>query len=257
MHPLIAAELKEDFSLEKSMRLGCLPMAYTQANPEAYLKSYVGTYIREEVLQEGLTRNIAAFSRFLEVASFAQGQPLNMAAVARDCQLSAKLVAEYFTILEDLLLAVRIPVFSRRAKRKLLAHNKFFYFDSGVFSTIKPRGPLDSQSELQGAALETLFLQQLRAVNDYFGLGYNIYYWHTHNDLEIDFVIYGERGLHAFEIKSSERVSSQDLKSLKQFHLDYPEATPHLLYAGNREFHEDGIEIRSIENFIAKLEENI
>lgn len=253
MHPLTAAELNEDFALEKALKSGCLPMAYTQPNSELYLKSYVGTYLREEVLQEGLTRNLSAFSRFLEAASFSQAQPLNMAAVARDCQLSSKLIADYFTILEDLLLAVRVPIFSKRAKRKLIAHNKFFYFDCGVFSAIKPRGPLDSVEELQGAALETLFLQQLRAINDYFSLGYTIFYWHTYNDQEVDFVIYGEKGLFAFEIKRAARVSAEDLKSLKLFLSDYPEAKVYLLYSGSSEYHEAGVEILNIENAISKL----
>jgi len=123
------------------------------------------------VQQEGLARNLAAFSRFLEAASFSQA-----AAVARDCGVRPKVVEDYFAILEDLLIAVRLPVFTRRAKRRLVAHPKFYFFDAGVFRAIRPRGPLDVAEEVEGPALETLLLQQLRALNDYRGLGYTLHY---------------------------------------------------------------------------------
>jgi len=121
---------------------------YTEQDPLAYLESYVATYLREEVQQEGLTRNISAFSRFLEVASFSQSEVLTMAEVARESSISVKVVQDYFTIREDLLLAVRLPVFSKRAKRKLVSHPKFLFFDSGVFNSIRPKGPLDHHPEL-------------------------------------------------------------------------------------------------------------
>src|SRR3989304_4499097 len=122
---------------------------------------------REEVQQEGFARNIGAFGRFLEAASFSQGSVLNMAAVARECAVSAKVVEDYFSILEDLLIAVRLPVFTKTAKRRLLAHPEFFYFDAGVYQAIRPRGPLDAPEQIHGAALEPLFLGQLRALSDY------------------------------------------------------------------------------------------
>ena len=140
MHPLMCAELGSDFVFEHSLAFGQLPCAYTESDPKRYLESYVGTYLREEVQQEGLTRNLAAFSRFLEAASFSQGGVLNVAAVARDAGVDRKVVQNYFSILEDLLLAVTITPFTKRAKRKLALHPKFFYFDTGVYRTLRPGG---------------------------------------------------------------------------------------------------------------------
>jgi predicted AAA+ superfamily ATPase len=217
MHPLTAIELGGDFDLPRALRYGCLPFACTTAEPADYLASYVSTYLREEVQQEGLTRNVAAFSRFLEAASFSQGAILNVAAVARECGVHAKVVEDYFTILEDLLIGVRLPVFARRAKRRLVSHRKFYFFDAGVFQAIRPRGPLDLPEEIQGPALETLFLQQVRALNDYRGLGYTLHYWRTAKGDEIDFILYGERGLLAFEVKRGARPRSDDLKALRLF----------------------------------------
>ena len=143
MHPLTVTELGQDFDLRRALQYGCLPFACTEPEPRDYLRSYVSTYLREEVQQEGFARNLAAFARFLEAASFSQGSVLNMAAVARESAVNAKVAEDYFSILEDLLIAVRLPVFAKRAKRRVVAHPKFYFFDAGVFQAIRPRGPLD------------------------------------------------------------------------------------------------------------------
>ncbi|MBI1959344.1 MAG: ATP-binding protein [Candidatus Rokubacteria bacterium] len=257
MHPLTVTELGQDFDLRRALRYGCLPFACTEPEPRDYLRSYVTTYLREEVQQEGFARNLAAFARFLEAASFSQGSVLNMAAVARESAVNAKVAEDYFSILEDLLIAVRLPVFAKRAKRRVVAHPKFYFFDAGVFQAIRPRGPLDSPEETRGAALETLFLQQLRAVNDYADLGYSLHYWRTAAGDEVDFVLYGERGLVAFEVKMTQTVRPEDLRGLRRFRESYPQAKTFFVYPGSRRRHEAGIEIMPAEAALRGLEELI
>ena len=257
MHPLTVTELGQDFDLRRALQYGCLPFACTEPEPRDYLRSYVTTYLREEVQQEGFARNLAAFARFLEAASFSQGSVLNMAAVARESAVNAKVAEDYFSILEDLLIAVRLPVFAKRAKRRVVAHPKFYFFDAGVFQAIRPRGPLDSPEETRGAALETLFLQQLRAVNDYGDLGYSLHYWRTAAGDEVDFVLYGERGLVAFEVKMTQTVRPGDLRGLRRFRESYPQAKTFFVYTGSRRRHDAGIEIMPAEAALRGLEELI
>jgi predicted AAA+ superfamily ATPase len=240
MHPLVIQELGSAFDLSKVLTYGLLPSVFDHSDPKKYLESYVQTYLREEVIQEGLTRNIGAFSRFLESASFSQGSILNFSEIARELAINRLVIVDYFEILEDLLLATRIDPFTNRAKRKMVAHQKFYFFDAGVYRVLRPMGPLDTREAADGAALETLFFQSLSAINDYYGLDYKIYFWRTSTGLEVDFIIYGPRGLHAFEIKRSSQVSSKALSGLKAFGQDYPEAKLHFLYLGkNREYHEN------------------
>lgn len=255
MHPLTALELGGDFDLARALRFGTLPLASTTDDPADYLASYATTYLREEVQQEGLTRNVAAFGRFLEVVSFSQGAQVNMAAIARDCAVSAKAVEDYLGILEDLLIAVRLPAFTRRARRRLALHPKLFLFDAGVFQAVRPRGPLDSVDEVRGPALETLFVQQVRALNDARALGYTLHFWRTAAGDEVDLVLYGERGLRAFEIKASGNVRRDDVKSLLRFGEDYPEAKLHLLYLGTRAWHDRGVEIVPMGRCLAELDQ--
>lgn len=243
LYPLTSIELKTAFKLPFCLEFGCLPAVFDHELPKDYLKSYVQTYLREEVLQEGLTRNLSIFSRFLEIASFSQGEVINYTSIAREIGSNRHTVSNFFDILDDLLIAYRLPVFSKRAKRDMVTHPKFYYFDTGVFRTIRPMGLLDTPAEAQGAALETLFLQEIRALNDYYNLNYVISYWRTRSQLEVDFILYGERGFHAFEIKRTTNITKQDLKGLQAFLEDFPEAKGYLFYGGTKTYWEGNIKI--------------
>jgi predicted AAA+ superfamily ATPase len=254
MHPLTITEQGDVFRLEESLKFGHLPARFSESDPARYLRDYVQTYLREEVLQEGLIRNIGHFFRFLEIASFSQASLINVSEVARECQLPRSVAENYFSMLDDLLIGVQLPVFSNRAKRKLVTHAKFFYFDAGVFRAVRPAGPLDSPAEIDGPALETLVLQELRAVNDYADLGYQLFFWRTKHGLEVDFVLYGERGLVAIEVKRSSSLHSQDLRALKEFKKDYPLAHCYVFYGGLTSLYFDHITAIPLTQALAGLD---
>ena len=213
MYPLTSRELGSDFDLTRALTLGTLPEIWDEHLGKEYLESYVTTYLKEEIQQEGLSRNLGAFSRFLEAASFAQAAPLNVSKVAQQVGIDSKSAESYFTILEDLLLAFRLPVFQKHAKREMYRRNKFMFFDVGVYRSIRPRGPIDTPEYIDGAALETLLFQEMMALNEYFRLGFDFFYWRTRTQLEIDFVLYGERGIIAIEVKRNSNPRKQDLRA--------------------------------------------
>lgn len=233
MYPLVIQELGDAFTLDHALQLGMLPATYTYDDPKGYLATYVDTYLREEVLPEGLTRNFSAFTRFLEVASFSQGGIVNYSEIAREVGVERQVVQNYFSILRDLLLSYSLPAFTKRAKRKLIITEKFYYFDVGVYHYLRPRGILDSQSEVEGASLETLFYQSILAIIECFKLDHKVYYWRTIAGVEVDFVAYGENNLIAFEIKHAQVISPKMLRGLKNFKEDYPVAQLYILYLGN------------------------
>ncbi|TAN34108.1 ATP-binding protein [Patescibacteria group bacterium] len=257
MFPLTAVELQKDFDIGRALRYGQMPKVYNENDPSNYLSSYIATYLKEEVQQEGLTRNLGAFSRFLETASFSQGQVLNISDVARECSANRKTVEGYFTILEDLLLAHRVPVFTKKAKRRVVAHPKFYFFDVGVYRGIRPSGPLDAPEEIDGSALETLIFQEIMAVNAYFNLGYKLFYWRTADQAEVDFVLYGKRGIVAIEVKRTKNIQSKHLRSLSLFLADYPMAKTLMLYGSDRLMHDGKNTIVPINSFLTKMTEYI
>jgi uncharacterized protein len=241
LHPYMAAELGNRFELETALQQGMLPLVWSADDPQAILDAYSGLYLREEVQMEGLVRNVGSFGRFLEAMSFAHAAVLNLAAVSRECQVSRKTAEGYLEILEDLLLGFRLDVFTKRAKRAVAAHPKFYFFDAGVFRTNRPVGPLDSSAELDGAALEGLVAQHLRAWCDYSAGRHRLHYWQTRARVEIDFVVYGETGLYAVEVKNSRQVRPEDLRALRTFGEDYPQSRRYLLYRGKDRLVRDGV----------------
>ena len=153
MHPFMAAELGHGFDLAAALRVGLVPLVVMAAAPDRTLRGYIDLYLQQEVKAEGLVRRLDDFSRFLEVASFSHAQLLNVAEIARECVASRNTVESYLGILEDLLIATRIPVFRRRAKRAVVAHGKFYFFDCGVFRSLRPadlRGIQDVPPRLPG-----------------------------------------------------------------------------------------------------------
>ena len=255
MHPLTTAEQQDAFSLRDSLQFGHLPARFSEDDPAKYLKDYVQTYLREEVMQENLTRNIGHFSRFLEVASFCQGETPNISNIAREAHIKRPVVENYFSILEDLLIATRLPVFARNAKRKLVSQRKFYFFDAGAFRAVRPLGVLDSEAEIDGPALETLVLQELRALNDYRGYDYQIFFWRTRNNLEIDFILDGPHGLLAMEIKRSTHIQPKDTRALKEFKKDYPDAQCFIFYGGTATLYLDDITALPIERALKNLDQ--
>jgi len=241
MHPFMAGELRKGFDLDQALQLGLVPLVVDAPSPRETLGAYAALYLREEVQMEGLVRNLGQFSRFLEVISISHGAVLNIAAVARECQVERKTAEGYVGVLEDLLLCFRLPVFSRRAKRNLIAHPKLYFFDVGVFRSLRPAGPLDAPGEIAGSALEGLVAQHLRAWNAYSGGHHTLSFWRTKPGNEVDFVVYGPEEFWAIEVKNSRSVRSQDLKGLRAFKEDYPEAQTLLLYRGEERLKVDHV----------------
>jgi len=253
MHPFMASELGERFDLEQALQVGLLPVVTESRVPGETVRGYVTLYLDEEVRAEGLVRKIGDFARFLEAISFSHSAVLNISNVARECEIGRKTVEGYVAILEDLLLAYRIPVFARRAQRRIITHPKFYLFDSGVFRSLRPSGPFDRVEEIEGAALEGLVLQHLLAWNQYSGNRNTLHFWRTPAGSEVDFILYGEDGLVALEVKNTRTIHPAHLRSLKAFRSDYPECVQVLLYRGQERINRDGIQCIPCEMFLKEL----
>lgn len=254
LHPFMAAELGADFDLGNALRDGLVPLVARSNDPQEVLKSYAALYVREEVQMEGLVRNIGNFARFLEAASFSHGSVLNITNVARDCEVERKVVEGYIGILEDLMLAYRVPVFDKRAKRALTAHPKFYYFDVGVFRSLRPAGPLDRPEMIEGAALEGLVAQHLRAWNAYRGEKNKLYFWRTPSGTEVDFVVYGREVFWAVEVKNTNKIRDNDLSGLRTFKHDYPQSKAYLVHRGKERWMKHGIPCVPCEEFLKGLD---
>lgn len=254
-HPLLASELGADFELKKSLQFGHLPQAVISEEPSQFLKSYVGIYLREEVQQEALVRNLSVFSHFLESLAFSQGQILSSQNIASDIGVDRKTAESYVQILEDLLLGYRVPVFQVKAKRKMTIRPKFYYFDVGVYRILRKKGPLDSDAEIDGPALETLCLQELKGLIADKNLEADIFFYRTQNKKEVDFVVYGNDIFCGIEVKRTQKVRNEDLKGIRTFKADYPKAHCFVFCLEKTErITEDKIRIIPLEKALMNLE---
>ncbi len=256
LDPFMASELGNLFTLEKALRIGMLPLAWSSEEPEELLSTYASVYIDEEVQAEALVRNIGQFARFLHIMSFSHAQVINMNNIARESSVKRHTVDNFISILEDLLLSSKINVFTHRAQRELTQHPKFYFFDAGVFRALRKLGPGDSHQEIDGAALEGLVFQHLQSWIHYTKGRHDLYFWRTKSGLEVDFIIYGESHFWAIEVKNSHVVSPEDVRGLQHFIEDYPEAKPLLLYRGSTRLEYKNILCIPVGQFLKEIKPN-
>ncbi len=256
LYPFMAAELGEQFSLDEKLEVGLLPLVYGAKLPRDTLEAYISLYLHEEIQAEGLVRNLENFSRFLEVIAFSHASLLNISNISRECEVKRKTIENYITILEDLLLSFQITVFDKRAQRQLSGHPKFYLFDNGVFNVLRPKGYLDKPEEIMGAALEGMVAQHLKAWIDYSREKHQLFFWRTRSGLEVDFIVYGPSGLWAIEVKNAKQVHSKDVRGLREFLKDYPEAKALLLYRGNEAIQINEVQCIPCEKFLLQLRPN-
>ncbi|MBU4319517.1 MAG: ATP-binding protein [Thermodesulfovibrionales bacterium] len=210
LHPLTYRELGQQFDLFRALKCGLIPSIYFSDNPRADLQAYTGSYLQQEIIAEGATRNVPAFSRFLKVAALCNGTIVNFTNVANDAQVPRTTVYEYFEILKDTLVIHELPAWRSSVKRKPLVSSKYYFFDVGVAATLQGRAFMPGTPEF-GEAFETYFLHELRSYSDYVSAE-PLSYWRSTSGFEVDFIL----GDHtAIEVKAKENVSSQDLKSLR------------------------------------------
>lgn len=211
LHPLCFSELKESYELDRAANQGLLPAIYHSDDPDDDLKAYVGAYLREEVAAEGLTRNIPAFSRFLEVAARCNGKMVNFANISNDAQVARSTVQEYFQILKDTLVAHEVRAWRKSLRRKPIGTSKFYLFDTGVTRVLQNRSIINPGSPEFGGAFEHLMFHEILTYADYRRAG-EVRYWRSLSGFEVDFIL-GETV--AVEVKAGKTVGAQDLRGLR------------------------------------------
>ncbi len=251
MHPLVSEELR-DLGLLKALNRGMIPAHYLQEEYRKSLRAYVQDYLKEEVFDEGLTRNIPAFSRFLDAVGYSHGELTNYANIARDCGVDAKTVKEYYQILVDTLMGTMIEPYKRRQGRQVIEKaGKFYLFDVGVAGAITRRRIDQEKGEQFGKAFEHFILMELLAHRSYRELDYDVNFWRTKSGLEVDFVL--GRGEVAIEVKGSSRIDSSDLRPIKAFLQEYRPAKAFVVCSEHRSRVHERVHIIPWREFLTRL----
>jgi predicted AAA+ superfamily ATPase len=251
LHPLVSPEIPEG-SLVQRLNRGGLPAIYSSEDFAEELKAYVGTYLKEEIQAEGLTRSIEGFSRFLEVAGLSSGEQLNYTSVANDAQVPARTVREHYRILTDTLLGDELPAYQKTTKRKPVSTAKFYLFDLGVANVLKKQSNLQPGSHAFGHGLEHLVFLELRAFLNYERKEDSLTYWRSRQShYEVDFLVGDDV---AIEVKSKTAVSPSDYSGLLALSEERCFKKRIVVCREPRPRHTDeGVEILPVEIFLKNL----
>lgn len=218
LYPLIYKEIP-GFDLSRALNNGLLPRHYLSKNPRRLISSYIGSYLRDEIMTEARIRNISSFSRFLETAAFSNGEMVNYSNIAAECGVSPPTVREYFQILEDTLIGRFLPSFQKKPKRRVILSPRFYFFDVGIANYLLKRGTIVPGSESFGHAFEHFIYHEIYAHCHYSGLNYPLSYWRTASQIEVDFIL-GENEA-AVEVKATTMAHEKHLRGLMSFAEEY------------------------------------
>ncbi len=250
LFPFVSPEIP-DFSLIRALNHGLLPRHYLADEPGPLLEAYVGDYLKEEIMAEAATRNMPAFSRFLEVAALSNGEIVNFQNIASECGVTAPTVKGYFQILEDTLLGGWIQAFRKQIKRRVILSPKFYFFDVGLVGYLARRGLIRENSELFGKAFEHFLILEVLAHARYSGLNYPVQYWRTASQIEVDLIL--GQGETAVEIKATALAQDHHLKGLRAFREEHKAKCLLVSQDPHPRKTADGILILPWQDFLGKL----
>jgi uncharacterized protein len=255
MFPLTSAELGDDFDLPTAVTHGTLPMAVQGKDPEGFLITYADAYLNEEIRAEALTRNVGAFSRFLEIAARQNGQVTNVSNIARDAAVARTTVQNYFDILADTLIGYWVEPWKLKRSTKQVVRPKFYLFDTGVARALSGRLPYPPSPEEEGPLFENLLFNEIRAFLSYHDLRYRPHFWRTYDGSEVDFICETMEGFVAVEMKSASDWRKKYGRGLLRLRQELLPAKVHCygVYRGKREAKSDEIDIMPAEQFLQKL----
>lgn len=251
-HPLTYWELKSQFKLEKMINWGLLPSVYISDDPKADLDSYISIYLQQEIANEGLVRNLSAFSRFIDVAATCHAEQIDYTSISNDAQIARTTIHDYFQVLKDTLVGHEVHIWGEAKKRKPIATSKFYFFDWGVAKNLMGYGKIQIKTPLFGKAFESFIFQELLA-----WASYNKFdapkYWRTQDQKEVDFIINDEI---AIEVKGKSVLTIKDLEGLIALKEEKKIKKYYLVFTGSesRNFEQaKGIEILPYQIFLEKL----
>ena len=250
LFPLVSPEIPT-LDLEKVFCVGTLPSIYPSGQARSLLRSYVKTYLKEEIYAEGLVRRLQPFSHFMDIAAQTNTELVNYSNLASDVGVSSNTIREYYQILEDTFVGHLLPPYNKTAKRKSVSMNKFYFFDLGVVNAMNGQWEVQAGTSEFGRRFEHFVFNEIYAYLNYREDDRKLCFWRSKNKQEVDFVI-GDTV--AIEVKAGERIRARDLKGLKAIGEEIAFAHKIVVcFESEPRLTEDNIWILPYREFIKKL----
>jgi len=255
LHPFMPEELGKDFSLDKALRFGTIPLIWVSEDPASQLLAYMQMYLKEEIQAEAIVRNLPGFARFLPVSALFHAQVINVEAIGRDCGVARSTVEGYLKILEDTLVAFQLPAYEKRLRVRQRSHPKLYWNDPGIVRSAKKQ--LEGlAAEEKGALFEGFIAQALKCHHELGILDFDrLSYWSAgKNSVGVDFIIERGKEIIGIEAKCGENPDNRWFSGLSALKETGLLRRAIVVYAGNRKYkHASGAEVVPFGDFIKGL----
>lgn len=250
---LVSEEIGEDFNLDRLLNFGNIPSHYLSNEPILDLESYVGDYIKEEIYQESLVRNLPRFIDFLRIAAITDSEIVDYTNIGSECGATSATVKNYYSILEDTLLGFYLPAYTKKQKRRIITSPKFYFTNVGVVNHLAKRRGLEQGGTLYGKAFENWIINEVRTYSLYHKKFWELSYLRTSSGIEVDLVINDLE--YVIEFKSSKKVTDNSLKNLRKISQDNPQIKRRILVSLDTQPQKtnDGIELLPLKHFLKML----
>lgn len=220
MDPLCAGELTGPVAFDRALRVGMLPGIYLgDEEASALLETYAEVYLREEIAAEALTKNLGSYTRFLDVIAASSGQWLNYSKLSSDAEIPKETVRRFVDLLEDTLLAVRIPPFRPPAtvSRRVLQRERVLLFDVGVRNALLGLHRRTLTPDQLGSVFEQWVILQIVYMNHALRCGWQLSSYRSEGGAEVDLIVDRRDDRVAIEIKAGHNVARVDTRGLESF----------------------------------------
>lgn len=232
LFPFLYREISKDFDLSKALQFGTLPAIYKldEESVRLVLNAYTNTYLREEIQQEGIVRNLAAFSRFLDVACAQFTEITNFTSIGSECAVSPQVVRTYYEILEDTLIGFKLRAWDTSVRKQLTSHPRFYFFDNGVVNSINHLLKDELSPVVTGKLFEQWVVNEIKAYLSYTCSDLEMFYWRTNNGAEVDVILAKRKQPQvAIKIKATGRIQKAHLSGLRSFTSEYPDVKKYIV----------------------------
>ena len=258
LFPFVYEEIQDKFDLDTILLFGSLPALFEKSASEKQdiLKAYVNTYLKEEILSEGIIRNLGGFSRFLDIAASQFGELVNFSNIARECSVPVRTVQSYYSILEDTLLGFSLQAYRKSARKRMSAHSKFYFFDNGVTNAVNKQLTAGVDSFLKGRLFEQFIILEAYRKLNYNLSEANMFFWKTSHGAEVDLLIEKHgKIIAAFEIKAGSNIGGANLMGIKAFKQEHAEVPCFIVCTAENAFDHGNIKVLPWKSFLSRLNE--
>ncbi|RKX47713.1 MAG: hypothetical protein DRP64_00295 [Verrucomicrobia bacterium] len=186
---------------------------------ELWISSYIQTYLERDIRQLGNVSDIHSFETLIKLCAARHGQELNLTALSRESGVAQSTVKKWIGLLESCYLLFLLPPFHNNLGKRIVKSPKIYFMDSALVATLTRQPSPESMAagSMGGAFFEGLIVTE--AVKCFFNRGKkpDLFFWRSHDGLEVDLIIQIGGTLYPVEIKRNNTPKTSFLAPLNQF----------------------------------------